>query len=212
MIDDGSSDGTSEMIQKEFPEVVLLHGDGNLWWTAAINLGVKYALEKAADYIMTLNNDTIATDDFIEKMMFWLQKKPNALLGALFLDKGSGTPIFGGEIINWKTTFSKDLLNTLAPNERYGLHRVTHFPGRGLVIPSQVFDKIGFFDEKYLPHYAADYDFTHRAFRAGYEIYCNYDARLLIYPSASGDAQYRIKKTFKNYFCHIFGIKGRRES
>ncbi len=208
VIDDGSTDGTSEMIQKEFPEVVLLEGDGNLWWTAATNLGVKYALDHGANYIMTLNDDTIMTDDFIEKMIFWAEKKPGALLGGFALDATTKKPVYGGEIINWRAAESTFLLGIVDPMEQYGLHEVTHFPGRGLLISKEVFLRIGLFDERHFPQAAADYDFTHRAVRAGYKIFCNYDARLLIYSDASGDAQFRKKKNFKNYYNHLFGIKG----
>ncbi len=70
------------------------------------------------------------------------------------------------------------LLDKLPKDQQKGLHKVTHFPGRGLWIPRKVFDVLGLFDEKKFPHYYADYDFTHSAVRAGFEIYCNYDARL----------------------------------
>lgn len=208
VIDDGSTDGTSEMIQKEFPEVTLLHGDGNLWWTGATNLGVQYALNHSADYIITLNDDTIAAEDLIEKMMFWTERIPDALLGAFSLDAQTKKPVYGGEIINWKTAGSKFLLDILKLEEWRGLHEVSHFPGRGLLIPAEVFHKIGLFDAKHFPQAAADYDFTHRAVRAGYSLYCDYDAKLLIYPDASGDVQLRKKKSLRNYYYHLFGIKG----
>jgi len=208
VIDDGSTDGTEEMLTNEFPEVYIIKGDGNLWWTAATNLGVKYALENNADYILTLNNDTIAKEDFLGKMIYRAEKTPNALLGAFALDANTKKPVYGGEIINWKWANSKSLLDSLPKEQWYGLHEVTHFPGRGLLIPAEVFRKIGLYDEKHFPHYAADYDFTHRAIRAGYKVYCNYDAKLLIYPDASGDAENRKKKSLKNYYNHLFGIKG----
>jgi len=47
--DDGSTDGTAPAIKEKFPETVVLEGDGNLWWTAAINRCVKYAMKHAAD-------------------------------------------------------------------------------------------------------------------------------------------------------------------
>jgi GT2 family glycosyltransferase len=206
VIDDGSIDGTEEMLTNEFPEVYIIKGDGNLWWTAATNLGVRYALENNADYILTLNNDTIVTEDFLEKMVYWASKTPKSLLGAFALD--ANKPVYGGEIINWKWGNSKFLLDILPKEQWYGLHEVTHFPGRGLLIPAEVFSKVGLYDEKHFPHYAADYDFTHRAIRAGYKVYCNYDAKLLIYPDASGDAENRKKKSLKNYYNHLFGIKG----
>jgi len=40
VIDDGSTDGTAALLAEEFPEVHVIQGDGNLWWTAATNLGV----------------------------------------------------------------------------------------------------------------------------------------------------------------------------
>src|SRR3972149_8742216 len=208
VIDDGSIDGTSEMIQKEFPEVTLIHGDGNLWWTGATNLGVQFALNHDADYIITLNDDTIAAEDLIEKMMFWTERIPDALLGAFSLDAQTKKPVYGGEIINWKTAGSKYLLDILKLEEWRGLHEVSHSPGRGLLIPAEVFHKIGLFDSKHFRQAAADYDFTHRALRAGYKLYCDYDAKLLIYPDASGDAQLRKKKSLRNYYYHLFGIKG----
>jgi GT2 family glycosyltransferase len=208
VIDDRSTDGTGEMIEKEFPEVILLKGDGNLWWTRATNLGVKYALESGAAYILTLNNDTMATEDFLEKMMRWADITPNALLGSLALDVETKSPVYGGEIINWKWASSKFLLDILNKGQWNGLHEVTHFPGRGLLIPVAVFEKIGLYDEKNFPHYAADYDFTHKAIRTGFKVYCNFDAKLFIYPDASGAAENRKKKSLKNYYTHLFGIKG----
>lgn len=208
VVDDGSTDGTSDMINDNFPDVLLIKTEGNLFWTAATNLGIQLALNKGADYIMTLNNDTIATEDFIEKMYCWAKEKPNALMGALALDAYSKKPVYGGEIINWLLNTSSSVLNKLPKEKQNGLHKVTHFPGRGLWIPKKVFDTIGIFDAQKFPHYFADYDFTYTATRMGFEIYCNYDAKLFIYPAESGDHQIRKRKNLKNYYNHLFGIKG----
>lgn len=36
VFDDGSTDGTFEMIKKKYPEIILLKGDGNYWWSKSI--------------------------------------------------------------------------------------------------------------------------------------------------------------------------------
>jgi GT2 family glycosyltransferase len=208
IIDDGSSDGSSQMIEEDFPEVKLLRGNGNLWWTGATNVGVKYALQHGAKYIMTLNDDTIASEDFMEKMLFWAGIRPDALLGALMLSAETKEPVNGGSIVNWMTAGSTHLLDILKPHERHGLHEVSHLPGRGMLVPAKVFSKIGLFDGEHFPHYAADDDFSHRASRAGFRVFCNYDAKLFVYLDASGDAELRKHKSLKNYYHHLFGTKG----
>lgn len=208
VVDDGSTDGTGEMIRTEFPEVILLQSEGNLWWTRATNMGVKYALDAGASFIMALNNDTILADDFIERMFFWAEKEPKSLLGAFAIDAETSRPAYGGETIDWTTTKTTFLLDVLPLDEQHGLHRVTHFPGRGLLIPREVIEQIGMFDSKRFPHYAADYDFTHRAIRAGYRVFCNYDARVYIYPDASTSIDLRRNRNLRNYYLHLFSNKG----
>jgi GT2 family glycosyltransferase len=196
------------MLYDEFPEVSVLPGNGNLFWTAAINLGIKYALELGAEFVLTLNNDTLAPTDFLENMIAGSREKPNALIGALDLDAVSRRPYYGGEIVNWSLSKSTFLLSTLHKNEQKGLHQVSLFPARGLLIPKKVFERIGFFEEKKLPHYMADYDFTLQARKHGFNVYCNYNAKLYTYPQEGGDHKIRQNKTWKNYFEHLFGIKG----
>jgi len=208
IIDDGSTDGTSDMIEKEFPEVILLKEEGDLWWAEATNIGVKYALAHDADYIMTLNDDTVPERDYIEKMVYWSNKKPSALLGALAIDVTSGEPVAGGWLHSWKTTKLENLISTLKPNEFKGLHKVDVFPGRGLLIPVKVFKNIGLYDSKSFPQAAADDDFTYRAANAKYEIFANCDAKIKIYPDASGGVFLRKNKSFVNYYKHLFSIKG----
>lgn len=208
IIDDGSTDGTKEMLATKFPEVIVLAGDGNLFWTAAINMGIRHALKAGADYVMTLNNDTIASEDFLKQMMFWSKQRPNSLIGALDVDIKSKKPYYGGEIINWALAKSRYLLDELQEVDQHGLHEVSLFPARGLLIPRKVFDTVGLFEEKLLPHYIADYDFTHLARRNGFPIYCNYDAILYTYPEEGGDRKISKHKSLKNYYKHLFHIKG----
>jgi GT2 family glycosyltransferase len=171
-------------------------------------MGIRYALGMGADHVMTLNNDTIASTTFVEKMMAAATKKPNALIGALDVDSTTKKPYYGGEIIDWKWSRSRYLLDILKKEEQKGLHPVSLFPGRGLVIPKKVFETIGLFEERRLPHYMADYDFTHMALRNGFPIYCNYDAILYTYPEEGGDHKVRKVKSLKNYFNHLFSIRG----
>ncbi len=208
VVNDGSKDGTVEMIEQEFPDVIVLHGDGHLFWTAAINLGVKLALYLGAEYILTLNNDTVASPAMLEEMIKSARQNPNALFGALDIDILTRKPYYGGEIFNWRSGSSKYLLDGLKKEEQTGLHEVSLFPGRGLLIPKRVFENIGFFAEKELPHYLADYDFTQRARKYGHKIYCIYEAELYTYPAEGGDHKIRMKKTLKNYFNHLFNIRG----
>jgi GT2 family glycosyltransferase len=208
VVDDGSTDGTSEMLQTQFPEVKVLNGDGNLYWTAAINRGIKVALALGSDYVFTLNNDTVASTDLLEKMMTGARRAPQALLGALDVDNITRRPYYGGEIVNWKWSSSRFLLDMLKEEEQVGLHEVSLFPARGLLIPSQVFERVGLFEEKKLPHYMADYDFTLQAKKHGFKVYCNFDAKVYTYPEEGGDRKIRKEKTLKNYFKHLFHIKG----
>lgn len=209
IVDDGSTDGTKEMLQTEFPDVIVLYGDGNLFWTKAINMGISKALELGAEYVLTLNNDTVATSDFLEKMMYWASQTPDALLGAFDISYNTKKPYYGGEIVNWPLAKSKLLLEVLKEEELHGLREVSLFPARGLLIPRKVFEIIGLYAEKELPHYMADYDFTLLAIRNGFKVYCNFDAKLYTFPEEGGDFKIKQKrKSFKNYYNHLFSIKG----
>ena len=208
IIDDGSTDGTSDMVEQEFSDVILLREKGDLWWAEATNIGVRYAIKQGATYIMTLNNDTVPKSDFIEKMIDAAKIKPKSLLGAFAIDILTGKPIYGGEYLNWKTRRYENLLDSIPEHERKGLKKVNVFPGRGLLIPCEVFERIGFYDSKNFPQTAADDDFAIRANNAGYEIFCNYDAKISIYAEESGGITLIKNRSWKNYYQHLFGMKG----
>jgi len=208
IVDDGSTDGTSEMIEQEFPEVVLLKEEGDLWWAEATNIGVKYALDHGATYVMTLNDDTVPLADYMEKMIYWLEREPDALQGALALNILNDEAVFGGEVLSWKTGKYEDVLSKIPSDERFGLKTVNVFPGRGLLIPSKVFSDIGMYDSNNFPQTVADLDFTCRAYNYGYKIYCNYDAKIKMYIDESATISLRENKSFVNYYKHLFSIRG----
>ncbi len=208
VVDDGSTDDTRESLARDFAEVQVLPGSGQLYWTAAVNLGIRYALAYDADRIMTLNNDVVAPPDFIEKVLRWSHRQPRALLGPVELDASTGQTVFGGETFSFLTHSRHSLLASLPPEDQCGLHPVTYLPGRGLLVPAMVFRMQGLFDERRLPHYLADYDFTSQARRAGFPVYINYDTHLLTYPDESGQAKTRRQRSLRGYYQHLFGIQG----
>lgn len=208
VVDDGSTDETAAALARDYPEVDVVTGTGSLFWTAGVNRGIERALALGADRVMTLNNDVLAAPDFVAQMLAAAARHPRAVLGALEFDANTGEAIYGGERLNFKTNTRHDLLAELPAARRTGLHPVTYLPGRGLLIPKAVLDKIGLFDEKRLPHYLADFDYTSGARRAGFPVYCHYEARLSTYPEESGQTLTRKHRSVRGYFQHLFGIRG----
>jgi GT2 family glycosyltransferase len=178
LIDDGSTDGSSQFVKENYPDVTVLTGDGNLWWTAATNLGVHHILEacREDDYVLTLNNDTVLQPNYLETLISAARHVQNALIGSIARDYDQRhICVDEGVDIRW---CSAKFIKLKAPSNTSrsdSFYSVSALPGRGTLIPVSVFRDIGLYDAQNFPHYAADYDFSLRAVKAGYD--------LLLHPS-----------------------------
>ncbi len=85
IVDDGSTDGTSEAIEKEFPTVQIIKGDGNLWFTEGTNVGVRAALKHKPGYVLMINDDEVFDEDFLQYMVETAEKYPRSIIGSLLL-------------------------------------------------------------------------------------------------------------------------------
>lgn len=174
VVDHGSTDGTSENIKKDFPEVIVLKGDESMWWTAATNLGVQFALDNKADFVLTLNNDLIVPVNYLDTIITVSKKYPNSLIGSVSVDKSNPERVmFTG--INWnkwtakyRPNINKTNFNAIQKNQL--VLTTDLLPGRGTLIPSNAFKTVGLFDEKNFPHYAADEEFSNRCKKNGFQL------------------------------------------
>lgn len=187
--DHGSTDGTSAAILRAFSDIVVLNANSSLWWTGAINICVRYILEHAnkTDMLLTLNNDTELPPDYLEQLVSCSEKYHNNIITSVIYDIKTGEQFEIGYRQYWLLAKAKpvNFENHHVKNDN-DVIEISHASGRGTLFPISVFNKIGLFDEKHLPHYAADYDFTFKAVRAGFKIYVSKNCRVFSHVEATG--------------------------
>lgn len=194
VVDDGSTDGTPEYIAAEFPHVLILRGDGDLWWTGATALGIDRVLSRCgeADFILTLNNDTRVEPGYVEVLVrVAAAYDGRVLVGSVAVDnRDCDTIVDGGPYIHWSTgkSGSFHVGESLRTVRESGVNQSEPdvLPGRGTLITVRCLREIGNFDAKRLPHYAADYEFAARARKAGYKLVMSYDAPVYSEVEATG--------------------------
>jgi GT2 family glycosyltransferase len=207
VIDDGSTDGTSAWIKENHPDVLVLKGNGDLWWSGGINRGVSFALyDLKTDYILWWNNDILARDDYFKNLFAILRSNPDStILGSkIFVlnkdvlwgmggkfDAEKGTRFMYGEQSQDKEEFDQPF-------------EVDWFPGMGTVIHRKVFETTGYLDEKNFPQYHGDSDFTFRAKKAGFKLIAH--PALVLYNDNSNTGL-KHKGSLSNLFRSLTSIK-----
>lgn len=166
LVDDGSTDGTSQAVRDAHPDVEIVTGDGTLFWGGGMRLGIATAIKHGAEYLWLVNDDVSFFDDALETMTAALPlpepaggKEPPWVVGAT-LDPKGGTSYSG-----WR---------------RYGRLRpraeMLDPVGHPIRCDSANFNSVLIWAKHYLalggldPHFvhnAGDNDLTYRATRSG---------------------------------------------
>jgi GT2 family glycosyltransferase len=207
VIDDGSTDGTSAMLAREFPRVTVLRGGGNLWWTGAMWRGVRHVLRTARpdDYVLCINNDTIFERDYVSTLVGVSREHGGALVGSLQRSWTDRSLISIGPLILWSKGEVHELARSVEDPERLceqeTVDMLDALPGRGTLVPVRVFRRIGNFRRWLLPHYAADYEFAARAKRRGEKLLISTRAAVYTAPDAPRSAQKAgMRETLRSMF------------
>lgn len=208
--DHGSTDGSGTAIREQFPQTVVIDAESSLWWTGAINRCIDYVLQHAPpdDALLTMNNDTELPEDYLANLADNFARYPGAIITSVVHDIKTGRPEAAGYRQNWFLAKAKPVFFETAhvPGDADTVE-VTHASGRGTLFPLRVFNQLGLFDEGHLPHYAADYDFTFKAGRAGYKIFACRHCRVLSYIEETGMTTVLNRLSWQSFIDYFTSIR-----
>ncbi len=164
VIDDASTDGTSDAIAQRYPDVTILAGDGNLWWTGAIVKGMKFAMEQGARYLIWLNDDTLPEEQTLEKLITACIDNPRTIASAqCYEDETFQKGSFGGHRVNQQKLYSECNTTGLGQQTVYdGLN------GNLVCLSRSVVDCLGYPNQRWMPHGWADLIYTFESKKSGF--------------------------------------------
>lgn len=188
--DNGSTDESIEILEKEFPSVKIIKLDKNYGFAKGYNLAIS---QISTPYCILLNDDVRVTENWLEPMLEYMENNPK--VGALqpkllsdrdktmfeyagaaggFLDK-YGYPFCRGRIFD---TIEKDL------GQYDNIEKIMWATGACLMVRAEVFKKAGCLDENFFAH-MEEIDLCWRIRNLGYDIVCVPSSKVYHYGGGS---------------------------
>jgi GT2 family glycosyltransferase len=182
-VDDGSTDGTSDAIRREFPEVEIFTGDGNLWFTAGTNRGIEAALKHKPDYVLCINDDEIFDSRFLRRMVDTAEANPRSVVGALLVLWDDMKTVFQ-VAPRWKTFqggwrhYYQQTVHTV-PDKPFEVGLIV---GNCVLVPVEAIRECGLMDEKNFINFG-DAEWTPRMRKQGWKLLIEPQARVFCQPN-----------------------------
>ena len=159
LVDDGSSDGTSDAVRREFPQVEIIAGDGNLYWVGGTLVAWRAA--RPADYYFWLNDDVELRPGAIRELfrIYGDSADPRTIVVGATCDPDTKKTGTGG--IRRKSWYNVHFID---PNG--AIQMCDAINGNIVLVPRAAEEEIGMMDERYT-HIFGDGDYGMRARKAG---------------------------------------------
>ena len=170
--DNGSTDGSLQVLQAEFPDLVYIDNKENLGFAEGNNRVLLYSIEKGYSYSLIINTDTLVDEDIIFKLREHLQQHPEAAAvqpaiywmhnrAQIWNGKGRFSSILG-------ITFSDTRLPEQPPGPTY--KTAEWLTGCCMLIRNAALLKSGLFNKQFFLYYE-DVDLSFRLRRKGYQLH-----------------------------------------
>lgn len=185
IVDDGSTDGTSDAIREQFPDVDIVNGDGELWFTEGTNVGVRRALERDPKYILLMNDDQVFDEDFLVTLVETAERNPRSVVGSLLLlwdmphKVFQIAPVWSTRHGGWRHWQSQTVWTV--PEKPW---KVDLIVGNCLLVPAEAMRECGLMNSKRYPNFG-DAEYTPRLRKAGWKLIVDPRSRVFCQPNTS---------------------------
>jgi GT2 family glycosyltransferase len=183
VVDDGSTDGTGDAIRSEFPDVEVVEGDGNLWFTEGTNVGIRRSLEREPKYILLINDDQVFDANCLKYMVETAERNPRSAVGSLLLLWDTPhkifqvSPVWNTWLGGWRHWQSQTVWTV--PERTW---KVDIIVGNCVLVPTKAFREAGLMDSKRFPNFG-DAEFTPRLRKLGWQLLIDPRARVFCQPN-----------------------------
>lgn len=172
LLDDGSADGTSEAVNKEFPDVHLIEGNGDLFWNRGMHASFSAAIQDGYDYYVWLNDDSILFQDAFQILLSTYHQLEDEgyecpIIGSSMRDPDTGEFTYGG-LKRIRSKWGRIKLERIIPQDKAIQCEASN--GNCVFIPASVVSKVGNLDPVFL-HRWGDHDYCFRALERGCSVW-----------------------------------------
>ncbi|HEX5761511.1 MAG TPA: glycosyltransferase family 2 protein [Solirubrobacterales bacterium] len=213
VVDNGSADGSRELVESEFPEVELVAMERNRGFGPALNRAVA---ERPADPLILLNNDAVCEPTFVEALLETALEGTEMVAGVLLQDHGAGAgddgrraTIDSAGVVADRTLMGFDYLHGEAVDALEAAAPPLGPTGGAALYRLDAFRAVGGFDERIFLYYE-DLDLALRMRAAGGRCALAGDARALHAYSASlgaaSGAKYAHTGWSRGYMLRRYGV------
>lgn len=172
VVDNNSQDGIGQDL-KIYPEVIFIQSGVNSGYTGGNNLGIKEALKRGVDYIFILNPDTQISPTCVQSCIKVAETEAAGIIGPKILFPDRQKIWYAGGIFDSANVLGTHRGVDEPDHGQYDqIEETDYVSGAAMFIKKEVFEKVGYFDERYFLYYE-DSDLCLRTKQAGFKVVYN---------------------------------------